>query len=258
MCAHTLEQALDRWLADYVPFLRADASYRSKAKLLRPLLKGRTIIDATDVAVKARNQWRGLKPATVNRRLAVLRRITNLAFEWGWVEKPVGRNIKLLPERNERHYYLTRADVERLRAACTIPEAGDLIVFAAFTGLRTSEILRVTAQHIIDGALHLDTRTKNGRPRVIPLHPRALAIGQRMPLAITPSTMRAQWDQARIDTGLMHIQFHDLRHTFASWLIQQNTPLPVIKELLGHSTINMTMRYAHLSSSNLKSAVETL
>lgn len=104
-----------------------------------------------------------------------------------------------------------------------------------------------------------DARTKNGRPRVIPLHPRALAIAKQLPFkGITPAVLRKQFEKARKTCGMEHIHWHDLRHTFASWLIQKGTPLQVVKELMGHANIQMTMRYAHLETDNLKAAVHSL
>lgn len=256
---HTLLDALGKWLDEYAPFLRAEANYRRKAEALRPLLEGKTFDDIPSIAAEARRRWATLKPATINRRLAILRRLCHLAFkEWHWIDQPLGGKIRLLAERNERHVYLLRSEVERLRASCTDPEAGDLIVFAAFTGLRWSEMFRVTARDVINDALRLDARTKSGRPRTIPLHPRALAIAKRLPFAITPAVLRKQWDRARERCALQHVHWHDLRHTFASWLVQAGVSLQEVKELLGHASIKMTERYAHLAPDNLRSAVSKL
>ena len=256
---HTLEHALDKWLADYVPFLHASQNYINKANALRPLLVGKTIDQAPQVAAEARKAWAALKPATINRRLAILRRLCHLAFEeWHWIDKPIGAKIKLLTERNERHIYLTRAEVERLRMNCTNANAGDLIVFAAFTGLRLSELFRATKHDVHNGALRLDARTKSGRPRCIPLHPRALAIAQRLPLPITVAVLKKQWTVARDLSNLKHVHWHDLRHSCASWLIQSGASLYVVKEILGHQSTRMTERYAHLSIDNLQEAIDKL
>lgn len=255
----SLESALDRWLTEHAAFLKDPDDYRAKAEHLRPLLRGRSLEEAQDVAADARRAWSKLKPATINRRLAILRRVCNLAFsEWNVIDKPVGKRIKLLPERNARHIYMTRAQVEALRMACPNPLAGDLIVFAAFTGLRWSEMFRVCSTDVVDDALRLYPRTKNDKPRTVPLHPRALHIALRMPLDISENETRRSWETARERCGLKHVHWHDLRHTFASWPAQRGTRLQTIQTLLGHSTITTTMRYAHLVHDNLKEAVEQL
>jgi integrase len=256
--SYTIEAGLDRWLEEYVPYLRNGSSgdYRNKAEQLRPLIRGTPFADAPTVLAKARAQWKKLKPATINRRLAILRRVCNLAFsEWHWIDTPIGQKIKLLPEHNERHYYLTRAEVEAIRMRCIDHEAGQLIVLASFTGLRMSELLAVTRHDQHDGYLRLNARTKNGRPRSIPLHPRAQYIVAQLPFVITPSRLRREWETARDATGLHHIHWHDLRHTFASWVLQAGGSLAELKELMGHTTINQTMRYAHLAPTHLRDAV---
>lgn len=255
---HTLEEALDIWLLEYLPHLKAQGNYRGKAAHLRPFLR-QPIDLAPEVSRQLKREWAHLKPATINRRLALLKRLVKLAFEeWEWINQPLHKKIKLIPERNERHNYLTRAEVEQLRMNCTDPEAGMLVVFAAFTGLRKSEMFRATARDVVNGALRLDARTKNGKPRTIPLHPRALTIALQLPLKITPALLQDQWTSARKACGLSYIHWHDLRHTFASWLVQQGTPLTVVKELLGHASIKTTERYAHLAPQQSQQAVLSL
>jgi integrase len=191
--------------------------------------------------------------------LAILRKIQNLAVdEWGWLDRPIVK-VRLLPEDNERHYYLTRAQVESLAFACSVKEVGLLIVFAAFTGLRKSEMFRVRSEHVVDGRLRIDARTKNGRPRTVPLHPRALAVAEKLPFeAITPKILRTEWDAARTACKLKHIHWHDLRHTFASWLVQAGVSLLEIKDLMGHSTVKVTERYAHLAPNSTTAAIAKL
>lgn len=256
---HTLADALDRWEEEYVPHLRNLRSYDTQARSVRQLAGSRPLRDAVRIATDIR-KTKGVKPGTINRRLALLRRLTNLAYdEWEWLDKPLGRKIKLLSERgNERHIYLTRAQVEDLAAKCRNRDVGDLIVFAAFTGLRLSELMRVVAGQIVNGVLYVDAKTKNGKPRSIPLHPRALAIGLRLPFNI-PQRLRVEtWTATRNNCALKHVRWHDLRHTFASWLLQSGASLVEVKELMGHSTINVTMRYAHLAPDSLTRAIARL
>lgn len=201
---HTLHEAIERWREEYEPHLKNARSYDSQSRTLDILYGKRNLVDAAEIASEIR-KTKGLRPATLNRRLALLRRLCNLAYEeWKWLTEPI--KIKVLSERgNERHIYLTRAKVEELRLACSNREAGDLIVFSAFTGVRHSELWRIRAEHIVNGVLRIDARTKNGKPRSIPLHPRALAIGERLPLAITPRMLRREWDLSRKKLNAMHI-----------------------------------------------------
>jgi integrase len=211
------------------------------------------------VAEEAKAGFAGLTAATVNRRLAILRRVGNLASEtWDWIDEPIGRRVKLLPEHNQRHIYLTLDQVEGLANACTSAHAADLIRLAAYTGIRYSHMLRLTSAAVRGDSIVLDTSSKNGRPLLLPLHPRVQDIAERLPLPILPLDLRRQWEAAREANGLPFVRWHDLRHTCASWLVQAGVPIVVVKELLNHKTIATTMRYAHLANENLRDAVRRI
>lgn len=130
---------------------------------------------------------------------------------------------------------------------------------AAYTGVRRGQMLRIHGEkQVIDGWLHLDRTGKSAKPLVIPLHPRVRSIAERMPLPITNRMLRDDFEAARAAIGLPHVRWHDLRHTCASWLVQAGVPLTTIRDLLGHSTIAVTQRYAHLAAAHLLDAVSRL
>lgn len=243
---HGLENALLRYLQDIAPRLRDEKGQKSKAKQIRPLLAGKGFDQVREViaTIKAQN----LAPASKNRRLALLRRLCNLAYkDWGWIDQPVF--ISLLPERNKRETYLTPEQVEALAQCCT-RGAGDAIRLAAYTGMRRSELFR--AEHYVDGLL-LIRETKSGKARVVPLHPEVMGI--ELPLKTTDALLRKEWVAARKAAGLEHVRFHDLRHTWASWLAQGGVDLYRIGKLLGHASPQTTARYAHLVTADLVRAV---
>ena len=256
---YTIDDALDRWEAQYVPRLRSHKQIIEHMRALRAFTADKTLHEAVNAATALKLASTALAPATINQRLAVLRRVLSLAFkEWDWLHEDLARKVSLLPVHNERHVYLTRSQVEALAAACSNRDAKDLIVLAAFTGLRLSELFRARSTDVWQGCLRLDARTKNSRPRSIPLHPRALAIAQRLPLGITRVTLRQEWVRARRKCALEHVHFHDLRHTFASWCLAAGARLPELKELMGHQTIEMTMRYAHLTPNATRTIIEKI
>jgi integrase len=255
-----LMEALLRWLDGECQTLKSPRKFESHARALLPFVKGKRLIDAPQAAEDAKVVMRdtGLSPATINRRIALLRRIANLAYSsWGWLDQPIGLRIRLLPERNERHYYLTPPQVEAVAAACPNPEAGDMVRLAALTGLRRSELFKLSQDNIRDGVILLDASGK-GRPRAVPYPKEAESIVLRLPLILSDAQLRKSWDKARHATGLHHIRFHDLRHTYASWLVQSGVPLRAVQDLLGHATLSMTQRYSHLSADFLQTAVQTM
>ena len=247
-----LEQALDKYLDGEAKNLKDYSGLKSKAWAILPFIVNKTFQDIGEVAgnIKADMLNAGLKPATINRRLALLRRLGNLAFEWGWVDNPVGRKVKLLSGETQRHYYLTFDQVEELAKLC--PFTGDMILAAAYTGLRKSELMRLTENNIQDGFIILDADTKSGKPRVIPIPKQVKKIFKKLPFPVTTYTVRKEFEAAREELGLEHIRYHDLRHSYASFLAQAGANLHLIGEAMGHSTPSMTARYSHLMRENMK------
>jgi integrase len=144
----------------------------------------------------------------------------------------------------------------------------DLVEFAMFTGVRRGEALGLEWNRV-DRArgVVLLTNTKNDKPREVQLSSNAdAALARRW----TPdasglvfgsrnwNSFRQAWAAALKAAGVHRFRFHDLRHTTASWLVQQGRSLREVKELLGHSDIQVTMRYAHLAPDHLRAAVASL
>lgn len=254
----TLADALAEYLTTSAPALRSYDSLLYVARVVRPYLN-RPLDRIGDAAAELIRDGRaaGRKPATINRHLALLRRLGNLALVWGWTDTPVGKRVQLLPERNERHVYLTPEQVEALAAACDTDGARDAIRLAAYTGLRRGELLALRAQDWRDGALWLAT-SKSGRPRRVPVPPSLHDVCKRLPLRTTAAYLRGDFERARAAVGLPGVRFHDLRHTYASLLVQAGVDLRAVKDLMGHSTMQMTSRYAHLEDKHLARAVKKI
>ncbi|MEX0429994.1 tyrosine-type recombinase/integrase [Spiribacter insolitus] len=232
-------------------------------RAMLPYIEGRLLKDAHIVAREIRVDMlaKGLAPATVVRRLAVLRAVANKAYkEWEWLDDPVGQRIKMPKVQNERHVYLEPAQVRELAEACPHPDVGKMILVAAYTGLRKGELLRVNEGEAVcrDGLLMLDAKTKTGKPRVIPVPEEVEAIVAEMPLPVSAQILKTNWQKATMACGMEDVRWHDLRHTYASWLVQAKVPLRTVQELMGHTTMAMTQRYSHLADDHLREAVEMM
>lgn len=260
-----LSEAVLEWLDNEMQDLKYTERYESHARALTPHIKGRTFDEVVETvrAVKQGMQREGCKNATINRRLAVLRRALRLAYtKWRWIKAPIHEQVTLLPEKNQRHVYLTQKQVRELAAACPNRDAGAMVMVAAWTGLRRSELHRlnscpdrylVEADHGLE--IRLGTETKTGRPRTVPVAAAIHEIVKRMPLPVTDQTLRVSWDVARIRTGQTQVKFHDLRHTFASWLAGNGAEAVDIRDILGHTDLRTTSRYTHLIGRRLHDVV---
>ena len=250
-----IEHALIEYLKGEARTLKDYKGLLSKASAIRPYIAGQTFesIGLVQAAIKKNMIAQGLKPATINRRLALLRRLGNLAYQWSWIDTPAGDRVKLLAGETERHYYLTLDQVEALAALC--PATGDLIRIAAMTGLRRGELMNLTDEQMIGGKwLALNIQTKTGKPRMVPIPATVRDLFKRYHWPLDGSinhALRVEFEAARLQINLPHIRFHDLRHSYASFLVQHGATLQHIGKALGHASTQMTSRYAHLIDDSL-------
>lgn len=258
---YTLSDAIDRWVETSAKSLKSwarDLKYR--VPILQMYAEGQPLSALLDVAdrIKTEGLKSGLTAAAINRYVALLRRVGNLAERWGWTDVPLGRRVVLLPENSQRHVYLTAKEVRALQAKAD-PVTADMIAFAVLTGLRRSEMLPLSADQVRNGVLVLDAKTKSGRPRGIPMPPEAIRIARkRLPWGVAYWELRDRFEAAREAAKMPHVHWHDLRHTYASWLAQAGKPLSAIRDLMGHSSISVTNRYSHLAPDHLRDAVDAL
>ncbi|HNR69718.1 MAG TPA: tyrosine-type recombinase/integrase [bacterium] len=208
-----------------------------------------------------------VKPATINREVALLKRILNLAVEWGVLASNPISNFKMYKESIGVTTFLSEEEAQRLIAACRGTFQW-IVITALHTGMRKNEILTLCWSQVDLKKNFLTlTRTKNGEIRYIPLD-RTLRklfaeIPRRSEFVFAKengkpySWIGRAWKNALAEAGV-NCRFHDLRHTFASHLAMKSVDLYTIKELLGHKSMKMVQRYAHLSDEHKRRAIEAL
>jgi integrase len=216
--------------------------------------------------------------ATVNRELSTLRHMLNKAVEWGMLEtSPFKKGSRLmLKENNHRLRFLTDSEIEALLKACDdlktcTPYLRPIVETALLTGMRRGELLSLKWEQIRNGFIYL-TETKSGKARQIPINDRLSEVFREVrwgnqlksPYVFCDSQGRRfravtrSFASACRRAGIEAFRFHDLRHTFASHLVMKGASLKAVQELLGHSDMAMTMRYAHLSQEHLRDSVNLL
>lgn len=253
---YSIEEALDRWLGGEAKSLRSFGNLQNKVRAIYPHIEGRPLTELADAAEAVIRAGHKLKPATVNRRLAVLRRVGRLAFrKWKWLEHDEAGRIALLPGEEPRYVQATPEQADRLlQAAKGRPRAA--ILWGMMTGLRPSELRAVQPHDFKDGALVV-TKTKTGKARRVPLAPGLKP--QDFPYGLTTHDTAEGFRAAREAAGMPWLQFRDLRRTFGSWIVQRTKSLKAAQDLLGHTTMTITARhYAHLLDGDLRSAVGKL
>lgn len=237
---------------------RSEGKAESAVYRLSEYVRGKYIQDAPDVALAFADGSRAhYSIASINRSLAALRRSCSLAYKAGWIQVPVHDRITLLPGEIKRDVWLSPSDVRKLVDAAKYQRTKDLILLLAYTGLRLGELLAVTKADVRGGIIHVRTG-KTGEMRSIPVHPAIKDAVRRLPIQGQRRTIQQSFTWARKKAGMEHVRIHDLRHTFGSWLAQQEVNLPTIMELMGHKSPATAKRYLHLSAEAKRKAVRKL
>jgi len=239
------------------PRLKSKKSFKSLLKAILPHTEGRMLHEAPEVADSVRTHClkRGLAAAPINRQLALVKRVAKLGYKrWKWLDSDVGARIELLPGEKRRTEWVTPAEAKKLMAAAN-GKIREAIRWALLTGLRRGEILAIQPHHLRSGAIYLPD-SKSGNPRSVP-YPAELD-PKKFPFGIHPTALSKGFQAARERAGLSHIRFHDLRRSYATWLLHGEATLGDIRDLLGHANISMTSRYLGTSIERLKTVVKVL
>jgi integrase len=241
------------------------------------------VIDTASIeAYKSVKLDSGLAKKTVNNHLALLSKMLHTAHEWRLVRAAPRVPVFKLPKLADQEYrWLSREEASKLVAAADGYWRA-MIVVALNTGLRMGELqaLRWSDVDLKLGKLtvrrswwdgHFDT-PKSGKPREVPINATArAALDSHPPLlrcelvfhtrtgtAIDKPDLHRGLARVCARAGVERVGWHVMRHTFASWLVQAGVPMRQVQALLGHSTIQMTERYAHLSPATGADAVAAL
>jgi integrase len=217
-------------------------------------------------------RWGKIADSTINRELALLKRMVNLAITWDLYSglNPV-RKVKFFREFNNRLRILSPDEEEKLLRNA-IPYLQDLIRFALNTGLRVGEIFSLRWSHVdLTRGILAVFASKTQTIREIPFNSETRKVLEAWNLNkkndcvfYNPQTGRPFVD---LKTGfalacekaeISDVTWHTLRHTFASRLVNSGVDIVTVKELLGHSSISVTMRYAHTNIESKRAAVEKL
>jgi integrase len=222
------------------------------------------LLDAATSAFRAK----GNRNSTVNRKLACLSKLLRKHYRNGAIDRLP--DFRKLPERNGRIRFLSRAEEAALSNALDEIDMryGALARFLADTGARVGEALSLRWCDAGDGKATF-WETKSNTPRTVPLTRRATSVlaTLRETEAIGPfcavryANFRNAWLRARRKAGLNRdpqVVPHILRHTCASRLAQNGVDVKRIQEFLGHRTLAMTLRYAHLAPRHLDVCVDAL
>ncbi len=269
------EHFFDEYL-NYSQTNKAQSSYQRDVGIFKnfsPVFKGKKLsqIGAKEIEAYKRDRIKKVSKSTVNRELNTIKAAFSVAVEWGHLKSNPIKSVKRFKEPKSLLRYFTVNEIKTILNVIENPKLRTTIYLLLMTGMRRDELAHLEWSDIDFNhrRLHIqpkpDWNPKDYEARVIPINsqvrdalrqlPREgnLVFGNYHPHSLS-RTFRRILKRADIEDGSLHT----LRHTYASHLVMAGTDLATVQKLLGHSKIETTMRYAHLSPEHLQEAVENL
>lgn len=291
---HTLAEMVDRYLNSVMPTKKPSSQIGQERQLRwwKDQIGSYAIADVTSALIiqyrdklateptkpkKPGQEPHYRSPSTIVRYLAALSHVFTVAMkEWQWIDDNPMRKVSKPKEPRGRVRFLSDDERERLLKACRESSNPDLylaVVLALSTGARSMEIMSLRWPQVDLGRKMITLHeTKNNEIRALPLVGHAFDLMQERSkirrldtdlifpgkAPLKPIDLRAPWEAALEKARIADFRFHDLRHTCASYLAMNGATLADIAEVLGHKTLQMVKRYAHLSNDHTSRVVESM
>jgi len=267
---------------EYIPYAEAHKAKStvekeaSKMKLLVSAFGERKLTGITvrDIELYMQHRSKVVKPRTVNLELALLRHMLNKAVDWGYLKGNPAKRVKPFKEPPGRIRYLRRDEYDRLLSVCQLtPGLYEIVLTALETGMRKGELQRLTWDDVdFEKRIITVKQSKNNETRHIQISKGLLPVLKGLLLErphshyvfSTPDgnkpcgNWRRAFETACRRADVANFRFHDLRHTFASYLGMSGCNAFEIKALTGHKTLAMAARYTHISDVQLRTAVNKI
>lgn len=277
----TLGELIERYIRDVLP--SKPKSMNAQGRQLRWWKKELGNYSLAEITPPLLSETRdklhkGRQPATVVRYMAALSHaFTIAANEWEWLNDNPMRKVRRPKEPRGRVRFLSDEERRRLLDACKASDCKQLypvVVLALSTGMRQMEVMGITWADIdLQRGYIILHETKNGERRSVPLVAHAKELIQGMAKVrrldtnlvffsdskpTAPVFIRTPWGKALKEAEIEDFKFHDLRHTAASYLAMNGASLAEIADILGHKTLQMVKRYAHLSEQHTSKVLESM
>ena len=242
--------------------------------IVKQYFKNTHISDVTPNALEQFKDYllntRKVKPSTVNRYKALLSKMFNLGIDNKLTSVNPIKQMKQLREDNYKIRFLTKDEEDNLYSALFFSPKylRDIVTTALQTGMRKGEILNLKWSNIDFEFMFIEVlETKSGKSRRIPISSKLKKVLDNIPKTCEYvfningekiGDIKKCWNTAIRNSGVKNFRFHDLRHTAATRMLEKGVDVVTVKEILGHASIQTTMRYVHTETRRKKFAIEIL
>ena len=286
-CNPLFEDAMKEYLEKVSKVTKVPTTYRHEREKYKMFLSQFGHIRVRNITPKMIEDYKVMRErevtgATVNRDLALLKHFYNTMIAWGYAKENPVRGVRYFKETMGPPRFLTEEEIVRLLDACeriqgwnkTTPYLKAIILLALNTGLRKGNLMALRWDQVdLQRRLITVPRTKNGEFHIVPMSDAVVdelrrLLKQRLqgaeyvfapPGKDAQRDLRKAWVRVKRESGISPtFRFHDLRHTFASYLVMKGVDLRSVQTLMGHKDITMTLRYSHLSPGHLQEAVNRI
>lgn len=265
----------EKFADEYMEYAKANKKSWGRDEIslkhLIPHFKGMSLskINPKHIEDYKRKRLDRVKPATINRELTLLKFMFSLAKKWKYASENPVKEIKFFQERQYLMRILNKEEIKRLITVASNPLKA-IIILALNTAMRKGEILNLRWPDVDFADCYIYIKeSKSNVMRKIPMNTIVVAtlknIKRESDYVFPGPRNRKQYSdifypfkQACENASIKDMRFHDLRHTAATIMVMGGIDLVTVSKILGHSDIQMTMRYAHPTPENKRKAVNVL
>lgn len=255
----TIETAVALYIKHQCPKLKNGNGVIKELARIHWAYDGKYLDELADVAREYTEAERErLSPASIKNKLSYLRAACRYAHKHHGLGDGEKLTIAMPAVRNERQEYATREEMLQIARACQSRHARALIRIGFYSGMRLGEMMTIgRTSKVLEDAFLL-TDTKNSGNRIVPMHPRIRVLCKYLPIPYQKRWMQRHFERARDAAGFSHLHFHDIRHSAASAMINNDVDLYTVGAVLGHKDFRSTKRYSHLATDTLAAAIRKI